>query len=244
MNTDILREHRLVLIDVGGLGGLQDCWQPHLQAIKPVVFEPNPPEAEAVRQSLIHCGGMVLEHALSDRRGRRKLHVAKSLGCTSILKPNHDFLSAYSVAPAFVTTHELEVDCVRYDELFAAGVAPAPDVIKVDVQGYEFEVLNGFGDLLNRCLAIQLEAHLYRIYKKQKLLHHLVNYLHQFGLNLRKLQPVQHFDGDVVEVDAWFLRDPCSETGLNAIEQTKLQLVSEVWGIPPHRNVFSKDQFI
>lgn len=42
----------------------------------------------------------------------------------------------------------IEVPVARVDELVARGAAPAPHVVKIDVEGYEVEVLEGFGALL------------------------------------------------------------------------------------------------
>ena len=69
---------------------------------------------------------------------------------------------------------------------FTTRKSPAPDAIKIDVQGFEFQVLQGFGSLLQHCLGIELEAHFYPIYRGQKLLHDIVSMLSDYGLVLRK----------------------------------------------------------
>ncbi|MET7244644.1 FkbM family methyltransferase [Methylobacterium sp. EM32] len=232
------------LIDVGGLGGLGAEWQPHLDRIRPVMFEPNPPEAAAIRERMATVrGALVVERALSHRSERRTLNVTKSLGCTSLLTPNSSLLWRYSIEPAFRITHTVEVDCVRYDSLVGRGEVPLPDAIKIDVQGFEYEVLEGFGDTLFNCLGVKLEAHLYPIYEGQKLLHDLVRLLKPFGLALRKIVPVDHFDGDIVEVDAWFTCDAARAAALDPERAAKLAFIETVWDLPAHRRVFGADQF-
>lgn len=78
-------------------------------------------------------------------------------------------------------------------------------------------MLQGFGELLQTCLGIELETHVYPIYQGQKLLHHLIAFLSDYGFVLRKLtpllnmgapdRPVLSLDGDFVEFDAWFTKN-------------------------------------
>lgn len=89
----------------------------------------------------------------------------------------YEVLQQYSVAPIFSVVGTQETDCVRYDDLFRMQAAPLPDVVKIDVQGFEYEVLLGFGHLLQNCMAIELEAHVVPIYKGQKLLGDLIDIL-------------------------------------------------------------------
>ena len=232
-----MTESELVLVDVGGVGGLQPCWEPFRDRIVPVVFEPSPEGAAALRRDL-GSNAIVIADALSDVACRRALHIAKCPGCTSLLESSRAVLSTYSVHPAFLVVDKVEVDCVRYDGLYAAGHVPAPDVIKIDVQGFEYEVLTGFGTLLSRCLAVQLEAHFYPIYEGQRLLGDLVALLRGHGLTLRKLAPINHFDGDIVEVDAWFTRPLPDEQRLGDEDRAKLTMIEAAWQLPARPGTF------
>lgn len=234
----------LTLVDVGGLGGLGEEWLPHIDRVRAILFEPNPPEAAFARQKIAASpGGVVIERALSNRPERRTLHVTKSLGCTSLFTPNEDFLSHYSIAPAFQITNEFEVECVRFDSLVSTGEAPLPDVIKIDVQGFEYNILEGFGGALQHCLAVKTEAHLYQIYHGQKLLHDIVDLMYRSGLTLRRLQPVKHFDGDIVEVDAWFTCSADRINTLTAIQKRKLSFIEKVWQLEERVESFGTNQF-
>jgi FkbM family methyltransferase len=223
-------EERLRLVDVGGAGGLQTKWALHADRITPILFEPNPAEASGLRATIGRIpGGQVLECGLAHVQGRRTLHITEHPGCTSLLRPDDTLLQNYAIAPLFKIKKTEHVECVRYDQLHARGEAPAPDVIKIDVQGSEYEVLLGFGSLLQACLGVELESHFYRIYRNQKLLHDVVRLLDDFGLVLRKLEPVPHFDGDLVEVDTFFTRSRQSMQALGPLERRKFDLMRRVW---------------
>ncbi len=223
-------EGRLRLVDVGGAGGVQPKWQAQAARVFPVLFEPNPTEAAKLRDGLLggFRDGLVLETGLSNVAGPHDLTLTRWWGCASLRKPNPDVLSKYRIGPIFTVTGNVPVTCARYDALFQAGQVPAPDAIKIDVQGFEYEVLQGFGGLLQDCLSIELEAHFYPLYQGQKLLHDLVGFLADFDFVLRAVRPVPSFDGDVVEVDAWFTKGRQAWQRMDAATREKFRLICEV----------------
>ncbi|MGX5805675.1 FkbM family methyltransferase [Bradyrhizobium sp. Arg314] len=225
-------EDRVVLVDVGGQGGLQTKWMAKADHITPIIFEPIASEAAAVRKTLCRIpGARVIEKALADGSGSQKLHVSASSDCSSLREPNFEILQRYSIGHLFNTVATEEVECIRFDELFFAGHVPSPDVIKIDVQGFEFEVLTGFGSLLNDCLAIELEAHTVPIYRGQKLLGDLINLLWEWGFSLRNLSPVPHFDGDIIELDALFIKRREKIISLSEKSKKKLSVICEVMAV-------------
>lgn len=228
-------EERITLIDVGGQEGLQLKWMLKADQITPVVFEPIPSEAALVRQTLGRIpGGQVVEKALSDAQGIQKLHIAAASGCSSLREPNFEVLQHYSIGSIFRTIDTKDVDCVRYDELYRMQTVPSPDVIKIDVQGFEYEVLVGFGHLLESCLAIELETHFVPIYRGQKLIGDIVNMLGDFGFALRQVRQVPNFDGDAVEFDAWFTKRRDRVTALSKGARRKFDRIIDVLGITPY----------
>ena len=222
----------LVLVDVGASKGLQPKWQRYRRSLIPVLFEPNPDEAAALRATLsgyAHCH--VLDQGLSDRAGPHRLNIARYFGCSSMLAPNAAFLQDYAIAGLYDPVRSVEVDCCRYDTLVAEGKAPIPDVIKVDIEGFESRALAGFGDLLSNVLGVETEAWFYQAFEGQALLHDLVALLGAHGMRLRRLEQVPGFEGDLVCVNAFFTitRSRCS--ALSAAQRAKFELMSRVWGL-------------
>jgi FkbM family methyltransferase len=232
-------EALLRLVDVGGAGGLQTKWLSVADRIAPVMFEPNPAEAAKLRDSLSQTlsRSLVLETALSNVTGPQVLNIARHFGCTSLLQPNQDFLANYRIGRLFDIKGTAQVECTRYDLLYQAGQVPAPDAIKIDVQGYEYEVLQGFGGLLQECMGIELETHLYPIYRDQKLMHRLVAFLADFGFVLRGLHPVQNFDGDVVELNVWFTKSIRHWRAMSEAQKQKFGLLCSVWNLLDYSRV-------
>ena len=212
---------KLVVVDVGARGGADGKWLVYNDQIEIVLIEPHPIEAQRLRDQ----GYTVIDKALSNVRGKSVLNITRLVGCSSLLEPNHEVLSRFQVAPAFEVTSTVEIDTERYDALYSEGGAPKPDIIKIDVQGFEYEVLEGFGELLHDCSAIELEAHFYEIYRGQKLLGDLVNFLDGFGFALRKLAEQPNFDGERLEFNAFFTKRP----SVPSSDKYKLAFIEKIW---------------
>ncbi len=221
---------KIVLVDVGASKGIQRKWLPYKRSITPVLFEPNPDEAEALRASLSgYANAKIVECGLSDKAGTYTLNIGRSYGCTSMLQANMDFLKDYEVAQWYRSEKTAEVNCARYDDLVTRGSALKPDVMKIDIEGYESRALDGFGNLLADVLGIETEAWFYEALKGQALLHQLVEKLDGFGLRLRRLETVPGFEGDLVCVNAYFTMPRKRYQTLSPNHRAKFDVMSKVW---------------
>ena len=224
---------RIVLVDVGASGGLQPSWTQHADRILPVLFEPNPVEAEALRRTLGDIpGAQVIERGLSSAPGTYILYIGRHYGCTSLLPADPEVLRGYQIAPLYDEVGQASVTCHRYDALHEAGEVPVPEVIKLDVEGYEYEVLLGFGSLLENCLGIEVETWLYPVYQGTRLLGDVVAYLRGFDLMLRRFEPLDAFDHDLFVGNAFFTMSRQRVAQLDPVRRRKFDLMSGVWNLP------------
>jgi FkbM family methyltransferase len=231
----VAEEERICLVDVGAKGGLQFKWMLLADRITPVVFEPNPEEAETVRRTLSRIpGAQIVEAALAHQAGPRTLHITRQAGCTSLRKPNMGLLAAYSAKRLFEIVKEIEISCIRFDSFFHGADMRSPDVIKIDVQGFEYEVLLGFGDLLGGCLGIELEAHFYPLYEGETTFGEIVSFLSEFGFMLRRVERPWDFDGDYIECNAFFTKTRSWLRGASDVEKRKFNLMTKVWDLAPY----------
>ena len=237
LHSEIPQEEQICLIDVGAAGGLQSAWRARRGLIRPVAFEPNPKEAASIRAVFTSfSGGLVIVRGLFSEDAAKTLYLTRVPGCSSVFRPNKALLSRYAIAPAFEVLGEIRINCSRYDTLFHAGEVPAPDVIKLDVQGAELNVLHGFGAQLTPCLGIEVETHTYPIYHGQALLADIISYLDLYGFSLRRIVPQMNFDGDAVEFDAYFTKRLDQLPGPRERALRKLDVIDEVWNLtrPDH----------
>jgi FkbM family methyltransferase len=233
------QERKLTIVDVGAAGGLQQSWKGLEDSVNAVMFEPNPEKADDLRAAHNHFfNTIVVQAGLGATPDVMTLNLARQPLCSSLLLPNSDFLQTYSIGPAFDVVGAIDVRVTSYFQLYQNGDVPKPDVIKIDTQGFEYEILEGFGSLLDDCLGVQLETHIYPIYENQHLFHDLTGLLAKHGLILRRISPVNHFDGDIVELDAWYTPSRMRADHLDALDTWKLSLIRNEWALPKQLQQF------
>ena len=107
-----------------------------------------------------------------------------------------DFSDASSLLPLLATgraefgvqeVEQVRVEMRRLDDYRAEHELPFPDLIKLDVQGYELQVLSGAEDCLQHARAVVVEVSFIRYYEKQCLFHDIVAHLAKFGLLIAAL---------------------------------------------------------
>jgi FkbM family methyltransferase len=139
------------LWDIGANAGLHGITVKKLRPTAQVVcFEPSPPMLEVLHRN-IRLNGLdvqVMELALSDRGGEQVFHVS------SAGNPGMSTLRPWSGARY---ERQIVVKTATGDALVESGEAPAPTVVKVDVEGHELEVLRGLSRTLGKLRAVVFE---------------------------------------------------------------------------------------
>ena len=237
---------RLGFVDIGARGGASDRTSRYRDRLLQVLVEPDAEEAmrltEASDDGQLYT---VVSSALGDTDGDGKFYMTQNPTCASLLPVNYDLINNYEIAPHFRLKEVRDIKCARYDTLFSQNKVPLPIAIKIDVQGYEYNVLSGFGALLNQCLAIELETHVYPIYLGEKTFQEIVNFLGAWHFVLRRisnprspeLRGDRHFDGDLVEFDAHFTKSRKWLKQQNEAIRGRFRLACEVLDIDSYPGV-------
>ena len=76
-----------------------------------------------------------------------------------------------------------EVEMRPLDSFLCSPLKP-PDLIKIDVQGFELEVLKGAEKCLSSCEILLLEVSFYKIYRNSPLAHDVIAFLRERGFRI------------------------------------------------------------
>lgn len=104
-----------------------------------------------------------------------------------------------------------QVTVVPLDDYVKKNKLPLPDLIKLDIQGYEIEALRGGEECLNHAEHIISEVSFLEFYRGQALFHDVVEFLHKRRFNLCALSVTTPLGKMLSQTDALFVRDHSSQ---------------------------------
>ena len=145
--------------------------------------------------------------AIGNRDGNIKINIAKNSFSSSALPILDSHLnaapeSAY-IDSEIVDLHKLDSIAPRYIEGHAKST-----YLKVDVQGFESQVLEGAAGLLQKIKGVQLELSLVPLYEGEPLFRDMLDKLDQFGYDLYAVIPgfTDMKSGRLLQLDGIFFR--------------------------------------
>lgn len=146
-----------------------------------VAFEPEPGNATRLTETLERnapaSAWSVERVALGDESGEVSLALAS----------DHEGEGRHALARD-TDGATLTVSAARADEFIAAGDLPTPDVLKIDVEGAEGAVIEGFGERLGDVRQVYCEVHPERLADYGSSTQALHGTLEAYGFDLERLQ--------------------------------------------------------
>jgi FkbM family methyltransferase len=199
-----------VVLDVGaatggyGMGLREGGYQGRICSFEPLEDAFTVLERTAADDPRWSC----LRLALGPEPGMAEINVAGNSDSSSLLAmgERHARSAPESVYIGTETVEVSTVDAVQ-ERLVGSGERV---FLKLDVQGFELEVLRGAESALPRFHGVQAELSLVPLYERAPSWTEVITYLQDRGFHVAQLQPVfaDPATGEVLQVDGIFTRNP------------------------------------
>lgn len=144
--------------------------------------------------------------AVGDQDGEIEINIAGNSVSSSVL-PMLDAHSSAAVGSAYVASERTPL--VRLDSVANQYLSDdSRPFIKIDTQGFEWQVLDGAADTLERAQGVLLELSLVPLYDGQRLWREIIDRMEQHGFILWAIQKgfTDRRTGRSLQVDGIFLR--------------------------------------
>jgi len=148
----------------------------------------------------------VVRSALGDHDGEIAIHIAANSYSSSALPMLERHLAS---APDSVYLGEEQVPLRRLDTVFAErGLEASAMMLKLDVQGFEKQVISGASHALRSVQIIESELSLVPLYEGQALFAEIIELLRGYGFRLIFIEPgfADAKSGELLQVDGLFVR--------------------------------------
>lgn len=146
----------------------------------------------------------VFPEALGEKDGKLEFNVNTRLVTSSAL----DSHLAKEYYPGLTeTSKRIVVPLVTLDSLIRNKKISQPDIIKLDLQGYELKALAGAEETLKQTKIVFTETEFVELYKNQPLFHDVVAFMKTHGFSLFNIYNSGSRGGRIVACDSLFIND-------------------------------------
>ncbi len=174
-------------------------------AARILAFEPLPAAAARYRRVFARDAGVTLfQAAVAPRRGSATMHVSAAPDSSSLLPITRRQVERF---PGTREIGQTAVETGPLGHYLARADLPPPALLKIDVQGFELEVLRASAPLLDAFARVYVEASFEELYAGQALVAEVAGFLDEHGFEeVGRFNLALAPDGSPVQADFLFYR--------------------------------------
>jgi FkbM family methyltransferase len=206
-------ENDLVVYDIGAHTGRYAAAIANSTAVRQVIaFEPIPDSFGMLKEHTQALGKVTpINLALGDETGRTRFFLNESRASSSLL-PMHPRHVRHFPFTARVSQASVEIKTL--DEVSAELRLVPPDIIKLDVQGYEDRVIAGGAETFGKARWCLIELSLVELYEGAATFDQLYRAMTSLGFALRQVtDQLVGQDGTPLQINALFEKRSSSMQG-------------------------------
>ena len=194
------------VFDIGAHeGGWSEMCQAIFSPAQCFLFEPQPEyQAKARARQPSGANWQVLPFALGDSEQTQPMFLTENGAASSILPP---ITGEVPIGWGTRSVGQKDVQVATLDGLAQRERLPPPDLVKIDVQGYEGRVIAGGRNVLSKAQRIIVEVSLHPIYENQSLLPEVAATLSNWGFEIEDMnETCREWAGRLWQTDLWCRR--------------------------------------
>jgi len=197
---------RLVVADIGSIGGLHRRWADIADRLVTINFDPLDPRDSSESERFY-------PYLIGDREASATLKITRRETMSSTLSPDRKFFAPFWDKPSHTEViKEIEAPMTRLDQLLASEDL-SPDAVKIDVQGGEAAVIAGAAESLRKSVLLaEVECSFAARYEGQETFDQIMARMRELGfalLDVRRLKRYRYQNAEGV-------RDPSLGRGMRA----------------------------
>ncbi len=211
--NNILGQRKISFIDIGASIQIIPRWKRiDKKNLDYILFEPNAREAKKLENNKkFYEHYKVYRSILSNKNCNLKLNITKGIYQSSVLKPNYNFINQFQNPGRYKINKKISLKAKKLDDF----KLPFSDFIKVDTQGYNYEILEGSINTLKNSLGVECETEFAELYSNQKLFGDVNNLLKKNNFEFIDFTTLRRWNrynlsnyGQCVFGNALFLKKP------------------------------------
>lgn len=207
VQQQLIQKSNPVIFDIGAnRGTVVETYLLHFPQATIHAFEPFPASFEILKKRYANNQNVIcVAKAASSSAGIKEFFVNKNVDTNSLLKPTFSGLSSDKQVRNLAT---INVESVVLDDYCEKGKIEHIDILKMDIQGGEFDALKGLTQLLiqKKIDCIYSEVYFVEQYEGQPLFHDISRLLFQFGYQLQDIYNPIYGNGCLAWADVVFTK--------------------------------------
>lgn len=194
------------IVDVGGANGTTPkIFSKHFPSSKIWIFEPIKENCDKIEELKKTFPKFIIIHkAAGNYIGKAVINIAERLTSSSVLDLNPEINNNF-FSEALKKKGIEEIEITMLDNIIPTNESIG--VLKIDVQGFELEVLKGAVNTLYRTSIIVLEMNNHNGYKNSPKYFELDEYLRSQNFILYDIFPSTKEDGRLIEWDSLYINN-------------------------------------
>jgi len=198
------KEEEIIIADVGGSNGITaEIYLKAFPNTNIYIFEPIKESFHHLQERLrLKQNAFPINKALGNFVQETEINIAKRVSSSSLFNLNPDLSNlVFSKALEFERTERIQISTLD-NEIPKNKIVL---ILKIDVQGYELEVLKGGTETLKKTYLITLEMNNHEGYKDSPKYFEIDDYLRNVGFCFYDILPSTRSNGPLVEWDCIYI---------------------------------------